>query len=354
MALRSRRPNSDIIWPGFVDALSSLLMVIIFLLSLFALAQFFLGQALSGRDEALASLRATLAELNQALAAERATAEDLRDQIGALRLTIGGLETERDTLTDRVAGLEQDMAETVADLNRARTDLAGTQAALDVSRSALERQRELTRASRADVSRLQLNITGLRQQLADLQAALDAADAKDQAQQAQIVDLGRRLNRALAQKVTELSAYRSEFFGQLRALLGDRDDVRVEGERFIFQSELLFDSGSADLGPEGRAQMQTVAAALIAISQSLPPELNWVLRIDGHTDRRPIATAQFASNWELSAQRAISVVKFLASEGVPPDRLAATGFGEFQPLADGDDPVSLRRNRRIEIRFTQR
>ena len=169
-----------------------------------------------------------------------------------------------------------------------------------------------------------------------------------------IADLGKRLNVALARKVEELSRYRSEFFGRLREILGDRRDIRVVGDRFVFQSEVLFDSGSDQIGLGGQDQLAQLAAALLEIASSIPPELHWVLRVDGHTDVVPISTGRFPSNWELSTARAVSVVKFLIGQGVPPERLAATGFGEFQPLDSRADEIGHRRNRRIELKLTER
>ncbi|MGQ3028264.1 MAG: peptidoglycan -binding protein, partial [Ferrovibrionaceae bacterium] len=194
----------------------------------------------------------------------------------------------------------------------------------------------------------------LREQMASLQKALDASEAKDKEQEAQISDLGRRLNVALARKVEELSKYRSEFFGRLREVLGNRRDVQIVGDRFVFQSEVLFPSGSAELNDAGREQMAKLAKTLMEISAEMPQDLPWILRVDGHTDRIPIKTAQFPSNWELSTARAATVAKFLIGQGVPPNRIAAAGFGEFQPLDDRDDEIALRRNRRIELKLTER
>jgi len=194
----------------------------------------------------------------------------------------------------------------------------------------------------------------LREQLASLAAALDASEAKAREQEVQITNLGQRLNAALATRVAELARYRSEFFGRLREVLGDRQDVRIVGDRFVFQSEVLFDSASADLGEEGQRQIARLATTLAEIASRIPDNIDWILQVDGHTDRRPIATARFPSNWELSAARAISVVRFLNERGIPFDRLAATGYGEFHPIDEGTDEIALRRNRRIEIRLTQR
>jgi chemotaxis protein MotB len=220
--------------------------------------------------------------------------------------------------------------------------------------AALAEQEALTDEATAQVALLNRQIAALRQQLASLSEALDVSEAENEANEVQIADLGRRLNAALATKVQELARFRSDFFGRLRELLGDRQDIRVVGDRFVFQSEVLFPSGSAELEPEGRVQLAQLAGALAEIATTIPEDIDWVLRVDGHTDRRPISTSEFPSNWELSTARAISVVKFLIVRGIEANRLAATGFGEFQPLDTGSDEIAFRRNRRIELKLTQR
>ena len=189
---------------------------------------------------------------------------------------------------------------------------------------------------------------------AALQAALDQAESRDEEQQVVISDLGRRLNQALAQKVEELSRYRSEFFGRLREVLGDRRDVQIVGDRFVFQSEVLFSSGSAELGNEGRARLRDLANTLAEITPRIPGDISWILRVDGHTDSVPIKSAQFPSNWELSSARATNVVKFLIEAGIPARHLAAAGFGQYHPLDAGTDEIAFRRNRRIEMKLTER
>jgi len=360
-SIRRGGAGSDDTWPGFVDALSTLLLVMVFLLSIFALAQFFLVMALSGRDEALEQLRGQVSELGELLSLERQSNADLRQRVDQLTATLSDVRSERDTLSDRVSELQSDLAAAEDRLAAARGELSSTETDLAELRDryasaeqALAQERELTAAARDRVAELQANISALRQQLARLEAALEASEQRDEEQQAIIADLGRRLNVALAGKVAELADYRSEFFGRLREILGHRADIRIQGDRFIFQSELLFASASAALGQEGREQLRQVAQSLIEISRQIPDDINWVLRVDGHTDIRPISTAQFANNWELSAARAISVVQFLVSEGVPPERLAAAGFGPYQPIAEGDSSEALRRNRRIELLLTQR
>lgn len=379
MAARARRaPRGTDIWPGFVDALSTLLLVLIFLLVVFILAEFFLGRALSGRDEALDRLNRQVAELADLLALEQQANIELRGDINQLAAQLQSSTAERDNLAGQLAALlaEKDALEnqldTASDLEEDKEDLklqlAAALAMLEAERATLQRmrdesdqartqlieERQVSSAAQRQLTMLNQQIAALRIQLAALQEALDARDAEVADQQLQIADLGRRLNVALASKVEELARARSEFFGRLREILSQRSEVSIEGDRFVIQSGVLFASGSAELGQAGREQIASLAALLLEISADIPTELNWVLRIDGHTDKRPIATALFPSNWELSSARAISVAKYLVSQGVPPTRVMAAGFGEFHPLDAGESDESYRRNRRIELKLTER
>jgi len=352
---------SDNSWPGFVDALSSLLLVIIFLLSMFVLAQFFLGQALSGRERALAELRGQVAELGNLLQLEQQANRSLRDSMAELSASLTAANADRDSLSAQLGNLQAALTasqarveELSASSSQFETQAADLATRFALSEEALSNERTISERAQAEVARLQQNITALREQLTRVEAALDASEERDRRNQAVIVDLGRRLNRALASKVEELAGYRSEFFGRLKEVLSTRPEIRIEGDRFVFASELLFSSASADLGPEGRAELRKFAETLLEISQEIPSELGWILRIDGHTDSRPISNARYKTNWELSAARAISVVEFLISVGVPAERLAAAGFGEYQPIDDAENVFAYARNRRIEMRLTQR
>lgn len=475
-----RRREAEGIWPGFVDALSTLLLGIIFLIVVLMLAHFFLAQALTGRDEALGRLNSQIAQLTDMLSLERRAAEETRQTATQLAATLQAANRERDELslrlrdaatraqsaeaaladaqrtvqTDRetiaarlgeierlnrdivalrdarnrleeeVAALTIAMDNAGADAERANArltdaelsaarrqaaleaalrDLAQTrdrateleariatneertvlaqrelqqrdlrlaevqelynrrQADLDVITATLQLTQQerdqanrLTTEAQQQVALLNQQLNALRSQLTAIQQALGIAEAKDREQQVIIENLGARLNVALAQRVEELAGYRSEFFGRMSQLLGDRQDIRVVGDRFIFQSEVLFEAGNDQLGDAGKAQLAQFAQTLITISRTIPREINWVLRVDGHTDVRPIATARFPSNWELSTARAISVVKYLAEQGVPSSRLVAAGFGEFQPLDAGTDEIAFRRNRRIELKLDER
>jgi chemotaxis protein MotB len=477
---RARAPRSDHTWPGFVDALATLLLVIMFLLVVFMLAHFFLTQTLTGRDEALLRLNNQVDELSQLLAMERRETEEMRisvtqlsaslqtlnlerDQLASrlrevstraedaeaallaakqvvevnreaitarlaeierlrrdvdalqnvrdeLELEVGGLALMIETADDEVDRLNSDLLDAEAEhaarkealrlalLNLTvardrsaeleaqlvdeteRTFLAQTELedrevrlselqdlynlttdnldlatqGLAIAEEDLELERNLSEQAQSQVAILNQQILAMREQLAQIQVALNAADERDMEQQVVIENLGARLNVALAQRVEELSAYRSEFFGRLVKLLGNRTDIRVVGDRFIFQSEVLFTVGQVELGGEGKIELTTLAGALLEIAANIPEEINWVLRVDGHTDTQPINTPLFPSNWELSTARAISVVQFLIEQGVPESRLAATGFGEFQPIDATPGEAGYRRNRRIEMKLTER
>jgi chemotaxis protein MotB len=341
MALaRARRERSVEYWPGFVDALSTLVLGIVFLLSTFVVVQFYLSQEVTGKDAALARLNAQIAELTQLLSMEKSGKASLEDILTTLRASLASAEGER----DRFRGLYEGLGSGAADAQGKVTALGGQ----------LDAEKQISARALAQVELLNQQIAALRRQLAALEDALEASEKKDKEAQGRIADLGQRLNVALAQRVQELSRYRSEFFGRLRAILGNRQDIRVVGDRFVFQSEVLFDTGSAAIRPEGKVELDKLAAAVTELEKQIPPEIAWVLRIDGHTDVRPISSPQFPSNWELSSGRAISVVQYLISRGISPQRLVAAGFGEFQPLDGGTTEDAYRRNRRIELKLTER
>ncbi|MBV9427259.1 MAG: peptidoglycan -binding protein [Bradyrhizobiaceae bacterium] len=341
MALaRARRERSVEYWPGFVDALSTLVLGIVFLLSTFVVVQFYLSQEVTGKDQALARLNAQIAELTQLLSMEKTGKASLEEMLSTLRAGLANAEGER----DRFKGLYEGLGAGAADAQGKATALSGE----------LDAQKQISSRALAQVELLNQQIAALRRQLAALEDALEASEKKDKEAQGRIADLGQRLNVALAQRVQELSRYRSEFFGRLRAILGNRQDIRVVGDRFVFQSEVLFDTGSAALRPEGKVELDKLATALAELEKQIPPEIAWVLRIDGHTDVRPISSPQFPSNWELSSARAISVVQYLISKGISPQRLVAAGFGEFQPLDAAQTEDAYRRNRRIELKLTER
>lgn len=336
-----RRTQGTDYWPGFVDAMATLLLVIIFLLSIFMLAQFFLSQQLSGRDTVLNRLNAQISELTELLALERASSGELEDTITGLQSSLGEVTSDR----DRLLGL--------LDNSSGAAELAGGRAAR--LENLLDDEKQVSQRALAQVELLNQQISALRRQIAAANAALEASEAKESQSQAKIASLGKRLNAALVQRVQELSRFRSDFFGRLREILSQRSDIRVVGDRFVFQSEVLFSSGSEDINPDGRGELDKLAEAIQELSLQIPDEISWVLRVDGHTDARPLSgTGRLRNNWELSAARAISVVRYLIEKGVDPKRLVAAGFGEFQPLEEGDGLEALARNRRIELKLTER
>ena len=432
----SRRRSTGVnYWPGFVDALAALLVVVVFLVMVFALAQFFLSDARSGRDEALTKLNRQIDELARMLDLERSANTELRLSVSQLSAQLQSSISERDALVARLADAEDELdsiraenAEELAalrekveadretielqlrDLARLERDIAALREVrerleaeiaqatgelgevrdltkelearladeqertvlaqkeieerdirlaellqrAEVAETSFEEQLDISTQAQAQVALLNQQLAELRKQIAALNEALEASEAANADKDIQIVNLGERLNEALATKVQELARYRSEFFGRLREVLGDRSDIRIEGDRFVFQSEVLFASGEAVLNPQGEDQLAQFAQTLRQIAAEIPDDISWILRVDGHTDERPINTARFPSNWELSAARAISVVKFLVDQGIDPENLVAAGFGEFQPIDAGRDEIAYRRNRRIEFKLDQR
>ena len=338
-AARSTRRHIDY-WPGYVDALTTMLLVITFLLSVFMLSQFFMTREVTGKDTALSRLNRQIEELTSLLALERSKSSSDQSSLASLQATLDATLGER----NRLQGV----------LDAGTLAGASTDAKVAAANQAVVTQKEATSRALAQVDILNQQIAALRRQLAALEDALGAAENKDKDSQTRIAELGSRLNVALAQKVQELARYRSDFFGRLRDILGNRPGIRVVGDRFVFQSEVLFDTGQAAINPEGRSEMDQLASAIIDLEREIPPDIPWLLRVDGHTDKRPITSPQFKSNWDLSASRAISVVQYLVSKGVDPTRLLAAGFGEFQPLDSGDSDDALRRNRRIELKLTER
>lgn len=468
MAL-SRRRNGDNglqAWPGYVDALSTLLMVIIFVLLVFVLAQAFLSVALSGRETALERVNRQLAELSDMLSIERGRSSDLRHSLAELTKELQGVTAARDSLTQQLASLKDEeskitadrdqlrgerdrlsaqladvgaearardqriqalqqqlsdalgrqgqtseataaVAAQLADVKRQLADMQKERDALDqtvkadkatiearlsdlaklteqtraltalrdelekqaqdaAARATTEQQRreaveaqlaeehKFSDSARAQIALLNQQMSDLKEQLGRLSKDLDLAQSESAQKDVQIANLGRRLNAALAAKVEELQRYRSEFFGKLREVLANRPGIQIVGDRFVFQSEVLFPVGSADLTQAGQDQIRKLAATIKEIAGEIPSDVHWVLRVDGHADRQPINRGNFPSNWELSAARAITVVKLLIAEGVPADHLAATGFADYQPLDSADTPEAYAKNRRIELRLTDR
>ena len=408
--LGSNRRSESYTWPGFVDALATLLMVIIFVLMVFVLIQVNLAYRVSGQDATLGEMRQQLVSLTELLNLERKASSDVaadlaqisreleittteRDDILAQlanatdalatstaenavlsekqEATLAALDAARLRLDERLAALtaaEQNLAEANTKLAASETSLASTESSLAAALEKLAQTQQESdeankeadslaaenAASRAEILQMTKATTALRQRIEELTTLLGDLEAQATRDKVAIASLGKSLNNALANKVQELQRFRSEFFGRLREVLSGRDEVQIVGDRFVFQSEVLFDQGQANIGNGGEEQLQKLALTLADIATKIPDDINWVLQVEGHTDDIPIRAGRFADNWDLSTERALSVVRFLASQGVPANRLAATGYGEFQPLDPGDTDDARRRNRRIELKITQR
>jgi len=423
MLLVNRQRRTVDIWPGFVDALAAMLMVVMFVLLLFSVGQFLLNDALVGRDLTLDQLRGRITGLAKVLAMERKEKSDLQDRLsaltGELEVTLKGrdefekrladmtlqaqgsatelqrvegelqlarnsiadkeqtlqqqrdmiterdqtLQQQRDTITardqtlqqqrDRIADTEQGLQQQRDTVTSLETDRQRLQTSLEASQQQTAQQEALVVQAQASVSELNNQIATLNEQLTRINQVLESSEARLKDKDVEIEDLGQRLNLAMADKVEELSRYRSDFFGKLREALSDNPDVRIEGDRFVLPSEVLFSSASADLDKQGAKEISTVARTLKEITQQIPDDIDWVLRVDGHTDRRSIRRV-FASNWELSSARAISIVKYMISQGIPAEHLVAAGFGQYHPIDPGDSEEAYRRNRRIELKLTSR
>lgn len=340
---RARRSSVGRIdyWPGFVDALATLLLVFVFLLSMFILSQFFLGQEVTNKDTVLNRLNTQIAELTELLALEKAGARDVGETLATLQMNLGAVEGER----DRLQGLLDSQG---AAAGAAEGQVATLQTDLDS-------EQQVSQRALAQVELLNQQIAALRRQIGALEDALDASEGRDRESQTRISDLGKRLNVALAQRVQELSRYRSDFFGRLREILADRSDIEVVGDRFVLPAAVLFPTGSDEINDSFRGELDKLGDAILQLEKQIPPEINWVIRVDGHTDIRPTqAGSRFQTNWDLSAARAIAVVRYLISRGIKPEHLVAAGFGEYQPLAAGDTEEDFARNRRIELKLTER
>jgi chemotaxis protein MotB len=355
----TRARSSVNIWPGFVDMLASVLLVFIFMLMIFVVAQFFLADLARSRFGAIDQLSTNLHALLDELNVEKAQQERLREDLQRVQADRDGLRTQLTALTDsgerqarRIDTLQERLGEQARELSQREEQVLVLNRRISEQDTSLRDARALDADARARIERLDRQLADLRSLFHQVSAALSDSQRSNERYELEVGELGRRLNIALAEKVQTLSRYRSDFFGRMRDVLGNRDDIQIAGDRFVFQSELLFDSGSAELAPAGRTQLDRLAGVLESVAAQIPADVDWILRVDGHTDRRPIRTADFPSNWELSTARALSIVRYLIDRGIPPHRLAAAGFGQFRPLDDGDDAAALARNRRIEIKFT--
>ena len=375
--LKNRFKRSTDIWPGFVDAISTLLLVLIFLLVLFLASEFFLSKMLSKKDDVLEGLNLQIFQLSELLSLEKKENKDLTNTISSLneklnsanfssdlmRMEFNDLQNKNIELSNILESIKSEKKQLLDNVNKLDTDknsleikvreLLATLSATKVKLTEAEEEIKLSEAAKNQITVLNIQIADLREQLSLIESLLEVNREELKKKDVQIVELGRKLNTALAVRVGELNKYKSEFFGRLREILGNTKGVQIVGDRFIFQSEVLFESGSADIGINGVNELNKLSKILLDITEKIPDDIPWVLQIQGHTDQNPIRTVLYPSNWELSAARAISVGRVLIRSGINPDKISVAGFAEFQPLEIGDDEEALRKNRRIEIKLTQ-
>ncbi len=350
-----RRARSNInVWPGYVDALSALLMLVIFMLLVYVVSQLYLSQTLSARDAQLASLNERLAEISTLLGLEQQETAELRQAMASLQATYSETLAENQALRSELEEKRDIILAQRYDVEAQTLRLEDMEESVRAAREQLVEEEALSATQLAFIQRLSDRIQALQEQLGQISAALKLQTDLTADKEAELAELGQRLNTLLAERVSRLEKYQSEFFGRLREILADKENIRVVGDRFLLPSELLFSSGSARLEDEGIAELNKLAALLLEVAEAIPDDIDWILRIDGHTDIVPINTPAFPSNWELSTARAVAVVRYLAQQGVPQEHMAAAGFGEFYPVAEGTSPEALRRNRRIELKLTDR
>ena len=370
-SLRSRSAVN--IWPGFVDALASVLLVFIFMLLVFVIAQFFLSDVASNRFGAIEQLSSNVKSLLEELSVEKERSDVLNEQVANLSDELSSTRASRERLSSELTAAREDIAVRTRDINvlegtlkTLREEATRTEQAFDLLREhsrslgeqvqqgeqSLRSAERDTAEVREQVQQLNQQIVDLRERLAQISQALDLSQRSNARFKLEVADLGQKLNVALAERVEELGRFRSDFFGKLREVLGERSEIRITGDRFVFQSEVLFPSGSDELQLAGRKQLDSLARTLKEVAAKIPADVDWILRVDGHTDKRPIRTSSFPSNWELSTARALSIVRHLIAAGIDPHRLAATGFGEFRPLDNADSEQAYARNRRIELKIT--
>ena len=370
-----RRKKVDYTWPGFVDALSSLLMVIIFVLMIFVLSQFFLSQKMSGQDEALIELRNNLSELGELLSLERDVTTELTSQLSILETKLLDIKKSlkqeklltsqyREELAgqsniisfkeNEIKNLNKDLEKSLQESISLKNNLSNLNKKINQNKYELNEKDKSLNASKDEIKRLISASLKLRNKLSQLQTLLSAYKAKDKKEKVKTINIGKDVNSALARRVEELQKFKSDFFGRVRELIKGRKEIRIVGDRFVFQSEVLFKLGSDELEPKGQLEMSKLALTLMEIEKSLPTDIDWILQIEGHTDSLPVKKGQnYRDNWELSTKRALSVLRFLIKEGIKPSRLSASGYGSFQPIDNKNTEIARMKNRRIEMKITQ-
>lgn len=368
MRQRLEPPGLGTIWPAFTDALGGLLTILIFLITIFVISEVLLSREMENQDTAIDQLGNITSHLDQLLDEADARANHLQGRIDQLdaalshRQRLLALAESRRVDSERLSkGLERELEHSRSELEsqwRLVSELRAEKHQAEAKSGSLEVQaEELAR----ELARMNAALAGTReergradQRIAELSATLEQNDRLIFDQRHRIEEMDRLIKERLLDRVEELESYTSDFYGRLRQVFADNPDIKVVGDRFVFQSEVLFPSGEADLAAAGKPDLDKFVQVYRQLADKLPADLPVIIEVQGHTDRVPIRTSRYTSNWELSTARALDVVSYLVSQGVPPQRLAATGMGEYHPIDPGDSPHAYRRNRRIELKITSR
>ena len=369
LTIKYSRRSDNYVWPGFVDALASLLIVIIFILMIFVIAQFYVSKKLSGKDEALIKMEAEIFELNNLLSIERNVVNKLSIDLENLEMKTKKLDFDLmeqkklykkvkdniDLKNFQIVKLNNIINEKDLNLAKIEKKIINLTKLNKSQKITIQDQEEDIKASVSEIKILLSATENLKQKLTEIKKLLAIYEEKDKKEKIKNLNLGKNINNALARRVEELSKFKSEFFGRVKEKIKNRPEIKIVGDRFIFQSEVLFETGSIEIGEKGKKELKRLAAILIDIEKSIPKDINWILQIEGHTDNLPVKPGQkYIDNWELSAERALSVLRFFVKNGLNPNRLSASGYGSYQPVIKESDNLSRAKNRRIEMKITQK
>ncbi len=341
------------IWPGFVDAITTLLLVFVFLLAIFMISQTFLTQSISGKDAALQSLKTQLQKLDADLDKNLGKNKKLSELIAALNQQIEILNLEKTNLQTDLLDKESLNKKYQLNTESLEKKIAALFEELGIEKLNLKSEKKISQKLNLEMSELNNTIQQLNNKLSELDQALSLSLVDVETKDTEIENLKVKLDVALKEKIGELSEYRSEFFGRLKEILKNQKEINIVGDRFVLQSEILFKSGSAEIGKKGKAKLSEISTLLKSITKKIPSKINWIIQVEGHTDNVPISNNEYPSNWELSVARAIAVARIMIDNDIEPKRINVAGYGEFRPLVKNEDEKSRNKNRRIELKLTQ-
>ncbi len=351
--MRRKNINQVNIWPGFVDAITTLLLVFVFLLAIFMISQTFLTQSISGKDAALQSLKTQLQKLDADLEKNLGKNKKLSELIATLNQQIEILNLEQKNLQTELLDKENLNKKYQLNTKNLEKKIAALFEELGIEKLNLKSEKQISKKLNLEMSELNYTIQQLNNKLSEIDQALSLSLVDVETKDTEIENLKVKLDLALKEKIGELSEYRSEFFGRLKEILKNQKEINIVGDRFVLQSEILFKSGSAEIGEKGKAKLSEISNLLKSITKKIPSKINWIIQVEGHTDNVPISNNEYPSNWELSVARAIAVARIMIQNDIEPKRINVAGYGEFRPLVKNEDETSRNKNRRIELKLTQ-